>query len=534
MQSNQQQPASSSEPNAQLASRIVLLEYAHDQERQAREHRIALLTEENRWLKQQLFGRSSERRVDDEVSPDQQRWLFNEAELLSPALAVNTEIATVTIPAHDRKKRGRKALPSDLTRIEVIHDLSECEKVCPQDGTTLEVIGQESSEQLDYVPAKVRVLKHIRLKYACPCCQQHIKLAAAPLQLLPKSNATPSLLAHIATAKYVDGTPLYRQEAQFKRVGIELPRATQANWMMKLGEAVIPLINLMQEQLLMQPLIHMDETPLQVLKSDKAATAQHYMWVQAAGPPGQRLVLFEYDPSRSAQVPKRLLQDYQGTLLTDGYEAYTVVSAGTGMLHAGCWAHVRRAFDVASKATPQKDRHASIALDFIGQLYGVEKQIKVLRTAQEERGTVLSDDEVITTRTQHSAPIIEQFKGWLDTQVHHVLRQSSLGKAIHYTLNQWPKLIHFLNHAIIPLDNNRCENAIRPFVIGRKNWLFCDTQAGAIASARLYSLIETAKANGLEPHMYLTRLFTALPSAHTLADIEALLPFKIKTDNIPQ
>jgi transposase len=512
---------------AQLLARQALLEQAQRE----REQRIALLTEENRWLKQQLFGRSSEQRVVDDIAPDQQRLIFNEAEVLAPA--VSPVDASITIPEHDRKKRGRKALPAQLPRIEIIHDLLEGEKVCPRvdcAGAALTVIGQETAEQLDYIPATVRVLKHIRLKYACPCCQQGVKVAARPAQLLPKSNATPSLLAHIVTAKYVDGTPLYRQEAQFKRLGIDLPRATQANWMLRLSEAVIPLINLMSEQCRAQPLIHMDETTVQVLNSHKAATTTHYMWVQAAGPPGHRLVLFDYDASRSAAVPKRLLQDYAGLLLTDGYEAYDAAIVGTAITHAACWAHVRRKFDEAAKASLSKDSQARIALDFIGQLYGVERDVKVLRTQREARGELVSNDEVLALRAQHSAPILEQFKVWLDAHVDHVLPQSALGKALYYTLNQWPKLTVFLSHAQLSLDNNRCENAIRPFVIGRKNWLFCDTQAGAIASARLYSLIETAKANGLEPHAYLTRLFTELPKATCLADFEALLPFKIKND----
>ena len=504
-----------------MSSPTELLTHAHTEQTRLAT-RIALLEEENRWLKQQLFGRSSEQRTADEVSPDQQRLIFNEAEVLAPA--VSTVEPFVTIPAHDRKKRGRKALPTDLPRIEIIHDLPEHEKVCAHAtcGVALTVIGQESSEQLDYIPATVRVLKNIRLKYACPCCQLGVKVAARPTQLLPKSNATPSLLAAIVTAKYVDGTPLYRQEAQFKRLGIDLPRATQANWIIKLSEAVVPLINLMSDYCVAQPVMHMDETPLQVLKSHKAATTTHYMWVQAAGPPGQRLVLFDYDASRGAAVPKRLLQDFTGLLLTDGYEAYEAAVVGTSITHAACWAHVRRKFDEAVKAAPNKDSQAKSALDYIGQLYGVERQLKQLREQRE----LVSAADILALRAAHSAAILEQLKTWLNTHADHVLPQSALGKAIHYTLNQWPKLTVFLNHASLPLDNNRCENAIRPFVIGRKNWLFCDTQAGATASARLYSLIETAKANGLEPHAYLTRLFTELPSATCLADFEALLPWK--------
>lgn len=489
--------------------------------------RIALLEEENRWLKQQLFGRSSERRTADDISPDQQRLIFNEAEAIAPA--VSTVEPVITIPAHDRKQRGRKALPTQLPRVEIIHDLPDSEKVCTGvacASAALTVIGQECSEQLDYVPAKLRVLKHIRLKYACPCCAQGVKTARAAAQLLPKSNASPSLLAAIVTAKYVDGTPLYRQEAQFKRLGIELPRATQANWIIKLGAAVQPLINLMSEQLRTQPLIHLDETTLQVLKHDKHS--DHYLWVSCAGPPHQKIVLFDYDPSRGASVPRRLLQDYQGLLLTDGYEAYDAALTGTSITHAACWAHVRRKFDEAHKAAVAKDSYANVALDCIGQLYQVERQIKQRREQHQQRGESFSAEQILALRAQHSMPIIAQLQTWLHAQADQVLPQSALGKAIAYTLKQWPKLIVFLRHALVPLDNNRCENAIRPFVIGRKNWLFCDTKAGAHASAHLYSLIETAKANGLEPHAYLTRLFTDLPKATCLADFEALLPFKIK------
>src|SRR5690606_3407398 len=251
------------------------------------------------------------------------------------------------IPAHERKKPGRKALPSDLPRIEIVHDLPEAEKRCVEDGAALEVIGEERARQLDYVPAKLRVIRHLRLKYACPCCHQGVKVAPASAQLFPKSNATPSLLAHITTAKYVDGTPLHRQEAQFARLGVALPRATMARWMIQAGgEHVAPLINLLNEQMLASGLIHMDETTVQVLKSAKAPSADHWIWVRASGPPGERIVLFDYDASRSAQVPKRLLEGFGGVLLTDGYEAYDAAVAAQGLTHAGllgaCASQVRR------------------------------------------------------------------------------------------------------------------------------------------------------------------------------------------------
>jgi transposase len=311
--------------------------HEHEQTRTRLTHlseRVALLEEENRWLKGQLFGRSSEKRP-VEIAAEQAR-LFNEAEALASTALTVPE--TVAIPAHERNKRGRRKLSAELPRIDVVHDLPEREKVCAHDGTALERIGEETSEQLDFMPAKARVLKHIRPKYSCPCCRRGVKIAPVAPQLLPKSQASPSLLAHITTAKYVDGLPLHRQEAQFARLGVDLPRATMAAWMIKLGECVRPLVNLLNEQLLTSPLIHCDETPVQVLRSDKPASADHWMWVRAAGPPGHRIVLFDYDPSRAGAVPRKLLDGFRGILVTDGYEAYGAVAESLGLVHAGCWA----------------------------------------------------------------------------------------------------------------------------------------------------------------------------------------------------
>ncbi|MEO8125303.1 MAG: IS66 family transposase [Burkholderiales bacterium] len=488
----------------------------------AREQRIGLLEEENRWLKRQLFGRSSEKLAAEDVSPDQQ-WLFNEVEALAKAAEAASQ--SVGIPAHERRKRGRKPLGADLPRVEVVHDLTEAQKVCPHDGTALVRIGEESAEQLHFRPAEVCVIRTIRPKYACPCCHQAVHLAPVPPQLLPKSLATPSLLAQIATAKFVDGLPLYRQEPQFHRLGVPLGRATMAGWMIQLGAThVVPVINLMNEILLDAPLIHCDETRLQVLKSDKAPTADHWMWVRAAGPPGRRIILFDYDASRGGEVPKRLLEGYRGILLTDGYRPYDLAAQALKLVHAGCLAHARRYFEAAHKAsTNAADGHARVALQFIRELYGIERALT-------QRDTPCTPEERLQARAQRSAPIIARFHAWLEDLAPRVLPESLLGKAVFYTLGQWTKLIVFLNHAEAPLDNNRCENAIRPFVIGRKGWLFSDTVAGARASANLYSLVETAKANGVEPHAYLSRLFERLPLAKTVEDFEALLPWNLKPE----
>ena len=489
----------------------------------ARDERVKLLEEEVRWLKAQLFGRSSERMPAEDRSPDQ-AWLFNEIEATAEATPDAPE--TITIPAYDRAKRGRKKLAADIPRVEVVHDLSDTDKICPTDGTALERIGEETSEQLEFIPAKVRVLKHIRPKYACPCCHSGVKIAPLPVTLFPKSILTPSLAAHIVTAKFVDGIPLYRQEPQFERMGIPLGRGTMALWMIRLGGTfVVPLINLLNELLLTESVIHCDETRLQVLKSDKAPTADHWMWVRAAGPPGRRIVLFDYDPSRGGTVPLRLLEGFGGTLVTDGYGAYDGATQALGLTHAGCMAHARRYFDEARKVGSEAS-HAKVALEFIGQLSLIERPLW-------ERDRPVTPAERVEIRQRKSAPILKDFHAWLEALAPKVLPESRIGKAVLYTLRQWQKLCVFLTHGDVPLTNNRVENAIRPFAVGRKGWLFSDTVKGALASANLYSLVETCKANGVEPHAYLTFLFERLPHLKTVEDYEAILPWHAKTGRRP-
>jgi transposase len=484
----------------------------------ALDERNRLLEEENRWLKAQLFGRSSEKMAPAERNPDQ-AWLFNEIEVL--AESAKDEPETIRIPAHERAKRGRKRLSANIPRIEILHDLSEADKICPHDGTALERIGEETSEQLEYIPAQIRVLKHIRPKYGCPCCRQGVYIAPVPPSIFPKSIATPSLLAHITTAKFVDGTPLYRQEPQFERLGIGLGRGTMALWMIRIGALyIVPLINLLNERLLAESLIHCDETRLQVLKSDKAPTADHWMWVRAAGPPGRRIVLFDYDPSRGGAVPLRLLEGFRGILVTDGYAPYDGAAQALGVTHAGCHAHARRYFDEARKVGSEVS-HAKVALDFIGKLSLIERTLW-------DHDHPLTAAQRVQVRQQKSAPIMSDFHAWLEALAPKVLPESRIGKAVYYALGQWKKLTVFLTHGEAPMHNNRCENAIRPFVLGRKGWLFSDTVKGALASANLYSLVETCKANGVEPHAYLTFLFERLPHLETVEDYEAVLPWNAK------
>lgn len=480
----------------------------------------AALFEQFKLAIERQFGPSSEK-----YRVEQGDLLINEAEVavdetdaaIADEPATDAPAAETSQPAK-RRRGGRVTLPPELPRVEVVHELPEDERQCAVDGVELKAIGEEVSETLHVVPARVEVIRQVRVKYACPACEEGVHIAPAPAKLLPKSNASATLLAYIATAKYQDALPLYRQSQIFARHGAEIPRNTLARWMVQVGERLTPLIEVLRQQLQQAPLIHMDETTLQVnAEPDRNASATSYMWVQRGGPPGQQVVLFDYAVSRAGRVPVRLLGDYAGRLVTDGYEGYAEVVRKNGIIHAGCWAHARRKFVEAQKVQPKgKTGKADWALNQIRKLYAVEQQTKALKPEARQ-----------ALRDQKSRPLIVQLRTWLDKSLAQVLPKSALGKALHYLDGQWQRLTRFLDDGQIPLDNNPAENAIRPFVIGRKNWLFSHTPSGAHASAAIYSLIETAKANGLSPYEYLTFVFETLPTLGD-DDLSTLLPWQWK------
>ena len=490
--------------------------------------RLALLEEWNRLLRSQRFGAKSEK------IPSEQGRLFNEAELEAndDDDSEPTEV-DVEVPAHTRRRRGRRPLPDFLPVEEHLHDLSEAEKVCGHDPEhRLVEIGHESSDQLKFIPASAVIIRHLRPKYACPTCKNGVRIAPMPKLPIPKSIATPSLLAHVATSKYVDGLPLYRQEKIFARLGVDLSRGTLASWMVKMGGLVEPLVERIVQQIRSGSFTQADETPFQVLKEPgKSPQSQSYLWVLRGGVREHPLVYYEYDPSRSAEVPKRLLRGFQGFLQTDGYEGYTAIGAEPGIVHVGCWAHTRRKFDEAlrgqgkskKKASNRtaKESRARQALSQIQALYRIERELKEA-----------SPEERYAARQARSKPLIEKLRLWLDASIDSVPPQSLTGKALHYMDGQWPKLVRVLDDGRIPLDTNLVENAIRPFVIGRKNWLFADTVAGARASANLYGLIETAKANGIEPGRYLAHLFEVLPTVTSAEQLDALLPQNLDRERL--
>ena len=494
------------------------------------QHEIGLLLDQNREMKatidslrkyiQQLeeyirHGRQKQFGASSEVLSNLQPSLFDEPEsIVVEEIAETPAIEEETKAAKPRKPRKAFRIPPELPRIDIIHDLPEAEKTCPFDGTALKHIDDEIFEQIDIIPAQAQVLRHIRHTYACPCCQQYVATATKPKQPIEKSMASPRMLATIATQKYVDGLPLYRQEQIFSRMGLELDRTTQANWMVKCGTLIQPLINLIHERMLEEPILQVDETRVQVLNEpEKRPQSQSYMWVMRSL--AHPAVLFHYSPTRSAEIPKQLLEGYGGALMVDGYEGYAAVCAENQITRLGCWAHARRGFIDAKKAYgPGGTGKADEALALIQTLYRIEQNAKDH-----------SPEERLALRQEQAVPVIDKLKKWLDTNTNRIAPKSLLGKAMYYLAHQWPRLIHYLEDGRYPIDNNAAENAIRPFVIGRKNWLFSTSTRGADASANLYSLIETAKANGLEPQAYLTKIFTDLPNANTLQDIEALLPW---------
>ena len=487
-----------------------------------------LLKEQLNKFKRQLFAAKSE-----VLGINQKDMFFNEAEELGagaePAVEDSVEDDKLDVPGHKRAKRGRKPLDPALPREVVRHELPESERVCPHDGAALQEIGVETSEQYDIIPQQVRVIRHERVKYACPCCDGGIRLAAKPAQVIPKGLFTESMLAWVITSKYMDGLPLYRQAALLGRFGgQDLSRNTLASSLIRVGQATQPIINLLRDRVLEAPLIYGDETEVQVLKEPgRKAQTKSYMWAQmtdasgydGTGPP---IRLFAYSPSRSTEASLRLYAGARegGVLMTDGYEPYNQVAKTNKLVHLACWAHCRRYFNDAVQALP-KDKRGSDQLavrfmELIAKLYEVES---------DARQEALDASALTLRRQERSVPILKKIEGLVLANLHNVVPKTLLGQALHYASAQWSKLDRYVKDGNYPIDNNPCENSIRPFVVGRRNWLFCDTVAGANASANLYSLLQTCKANGIDGYRYLRNLLVALPKATTADDYEALLPW---------
>ena len=386
-------------------------------------------------------------------------------------------------------------------------------------------MGEKKSEKLVFIPAQIKVIETVRPQYGCRHCEKmatkvQIKIAPVPSSPIPKSIATPSLLSQIITSKYQYSLPLYRQETMFKQHGIDLNRKTMSEWMIKSSTLFKPIVDYLHQQLLKQPVIQADETTLKVIHENKNKC---YMWVYCSGTDSpsnngdnktKNIVLYDYQASRAGSCAVDYLKGFNGYLQADGYAGYEQVDADL----IGCMAHARRKFVEAKIAQPKnKMGRADIAIKEIAKLYGIEKQIKGLPANEKHK-----------IRQEKSLPLLNDMKEWLDKSIRQVLPKSAIGKAIQYSLNQWGKLSGYIKSGDINIDNNRAERAIKPFVIGRKNWMFCNTTSGANASAVLYSLIETAKANGLTPFNYLMFLLEELPKQPE--NLDDLMPWNVELE----
>lgn len=491
------------------------------------EEEIKFLREQIRHLRSKLYGRKSEKHV---LPPDagEQLLLFDE-----PCVEESCDQQTIEVPSHRRRKPGRKPLPADLPRVDVIHDLKDEDKVCDC-GAVMDRIGEEVSERLDIVPAKMTVIRHVRYKYACKQCEgvesesSPVKTAPLPAQLVEKGIATPGLIAHVLTAKFVDAVPFYRQEKQFARIGVDVSRANMSNWAIKAAEICRPLLELLREEILSCPLINIDETTVRVLNEPgRLNTSKSYMWLFRGEKSSKTALEYQYHPSRSGDVAADYLDGFAGYVQTDGYSGYDFLDRRPGITHVGCFAHVRRKFKEAADARPKSAKgklgSADEALSYIRRLYAIEHSA---------RNRELTPEQLLVERRDKGTPVLEEFKAWLDKKSVQTPPTGLLGQAVTYALSQWDRLIRYVEDPLLRPDNNLAENAIRPFVVGRKNWLFSGNPEGARAGATLYSLIETAKANGLEPYKYLRYLFEKLASAGSTEDYRALLPQNLSKDII--
>ena len=475
---------------------------------------VEWLTEQFRLARHKQFGASSEQ------TDDGQLCLFNEAEQTADLTAPEPEITGVK--AHYRKKTRLTTdkLPEDLP-VEIIrHELPEEKRVCPDCGCPLHKMGEDIREELKIIPAKAVIVRHVRYIYACRHCEErsdHVPIVKAelPNPVIRGGFASPEAVAHIASQKFVMGSPLYRQEQEWAQNGILLSRQTMSNWLVKACEDWLePIYEEMKRRLRGHQVLHADETTLQVLREDgKSAQSKSYMWLyRTSGEAERQIVLYDYQRDRKHIHPEAFLKDFSGFLHADGYDGYHKLP--DRIVVVGCWAHLRRKFDEALQTLPKEKRKSSDAakgIAYCDRLFHFEKQFALL-SPQERR----------KKREQRSKPLTEAFFAWADSL--RALPKSLLGKAVYYSQSQRKYLKAYLLDGRLEISNNRAENSIRPFVMGRKNWLFSNTPNGARTSAVYYSLIVSARENGLVPFEYLTNVFTQAPNG---ADIESLMPWKV-------
>jgi transposase len=506
--------------------------------------RLTLLEEQHRIAVNKLFGRSSE-----QTPAGQEAFVFNEAETVALPIADEPTALEVVVEQHTRKSGQRREQVANLETRDVEYPATEEQQKCPCCDEPMHFVDWQVRQEVEYIPAKAVLVNHKQPVYACRDCQGSGEatpihtVKTMPTPAFPKSLASPSLVSHIVTQKFVMGAPLYRQEQNMEGLGVLFSRQTMANWTIRAASMMKPLYDRMHEILLTRDIVHADETSVQVLKEpDRAATTDSTMWLYRTGRDGPPVVLFEYQTTRAGKHAKAFLEGFGGYdpttstivrkkyLHADGHDGYNCVphralidgKETPDVILLGCWAHARRKFHDASTAVKPADRRtakriaADEGLKLCNDLFEPEKEFRDLTPEQRH-----------AERQKRSAPKLGEIKTWLDKATLEVLPKTATGMAIAYCLAQWTKLTAFLSDGRLEIDNNRAERSIKPFVIGRKNWLFTNTPNGAYASATLYSIIETAKENGLIPFEYLKYLLERLPNIDPkdLATVDTLLPY---------
>lgn len=485
------------------AEELVTISKAEYYELVRLRQQVYILQEQLAALKKKIFGRKSEKTLPDAPT------LFDD-----PGALIKIETPQrISVPAHTRRKPGgRKPISDNLPRVERVVELSAEEKICKCCGSEMVEISKDTSERVEVTPPKIYIEKLVRPKCVCRKCNSAPVAAAVPY-VLPHSIVANGALAYIATAKFCDAIPFYRLEKIMARYGIELPADNMSNYVLQFsrlyGEKILRAF---EARLRNAPLLHIDETSILVMREEnRANTQKSYVWTFRS----HDVVLFHYRTSRSADFLRDFLRGYRGRVLTDGYTSYDHVLDEMGIVHAACHVHCRRNFVEAHEVG--KDSRAAPALEYYRKLYRIEA---------EARAANLSGDALVAWRQEHAKPLLREFHQWLnECRAKSYVAASKLGKAVHYALRHWPKLVLFLGDAAIPLDNNPVENAIRPYVIGRKNWLIAGSPSGADANCLFYSLVETARLNSHEPYQYLRWLFDRLPYADDDYAIAALMPF---------
>ena len=492
------------------------------------EHQVELLMEALRLARHKQFGASSEKSED--TLTEQLSFLFNEAEVFAGEKKAEDENVTV-VAAHKRHKKHEYALdniPEGIPVVQAEHRLEGEELICPECGNTMTEIGREVVRTLEIIPAQTIVHEDIYYTYACKSCGEsadegcETPIVKAPREknIIPGSFATPEAIAHIMVQKFVMGSPLYRQEQEINRKGIQLSRQTMSNWILKASELYLtPVYEQLHKELLTREVIHSDDTKLQVLhEPGRKPENDSYIWLyHTGGHTDKPIVLYEYQPGRGAKHPKEFLYGYKGYLQTDGYAGYH--EAGKDAILVGCWAHARRKFDEAVKSQPKgkaKGGSAYQGLAYCNLLFSIEQELSEKQSTAEER---------YNERLKQAKPVLDAMFAWANART--AAPKSGLGKALTYLKGQWPYLTNYLKDGILELSNNRAERSIKPFVIDRKNFLFANTPKGATGSAVMFSMIQTAIENNLNPYKYLTWLLKTAKDADLtdVQTIQTLLPW---------